>query len=556
VAREEEVSGALVVEGNEHLEAGRLAAARDSFQLAVEFDAEMPHAWFGLANVAWASGERGEAVAALRKGLSTAWLSWVHRMAALHVMAWLAVIAMQFAVWPVSLILLLRHLPLVHHGLSERWRKRLPPTTNAVAAGILPWMILIVPWGLLWAPAAWFGLSGPFLSRRERWAAGAVVLLALLSAASMGPLSEATRWTLDPRMVQVATAAQGAATMDRHRTLMDLVERDPKNAVLQFLLADQIRAQGRPAEALKAYDRAADLDPSLYQVANNRGTLLFGLGRYASAVPEFRKAIDAHPEVLTPHYNLYLTQQQRFDFTAAEQTLAAAREIDEAGITSLLANRAGHQARLDVLETRVEPGLAMAHARSALEGDVTTSLASTVKPSWPMILAMVSTLTALLLTRSRPFLPSACAGCGRVACRACSFDASSGPTCGSCLALALRKSSLPAANRARKKEEIAAYQRRRRRTSRILAMIFPGAGHLWAGRVFMGLPLMLVSSCAAYALLRHAELPVVAVSPDPSLSGAANLVAVVVLAFCFLTSFILPTVSHHALPARGASREG
>ena len=60
---------------------------------------------------------------------------------------------------------------------------------------------------------------------------------------------------------------------------------------------DALLSEGRHAEALAAYDRAAGADPGLADVHGCRGAALAGLGRHDEAAAAFELAVALDPDV-------------------------------------------------------------------------------------------------------------------------------------------------------------------------------------------------------------------------------------------------------------------
>ena len=62
-----------------------------------------------------------------------------------------------------------------------------------------------------------------------------------------------------------------------------------------FLVANELRVQGRDAEAIRAYAKAAELDPMQPRVRLELGTMLFKQRRFAEAAPHLQQALLAAP---------------------------------------------------------------------------------------------------------------------------------------------------------------------------------------------------------------------------------------------------------------------
>jgi tetratricopeptide (TPR) repeat protein len=113
------------------------------------------------------------------------------------------------------------------------------------------------------------------------------------------------------------------------REFRQLVEQDPDNGwARQHLAAAMLRqGGGSAAEALEAIGPALAARPNDPALLNERGTVLYALGRLDEAVADFRAALAAAPESGPAHNNLgavYLRRHQWAD--AARHLESAARQ--------------------------------------------------------------------------------------------------------------------------------------------------------------------------------------------------------------------------------------
>ena len=243
VRRAQEVAGAFVLEGYEELALQHFTEARESFHLALEFDPDMPRAHLGLAATEWTSG--GGMLITGRSYLDAgraAARNWRYQAIGVQMATWIgqAFFALQDTRTPVAcaaiyLLLFLKTFPLVHHGLAEMFARRLPSTTARTLAALVPLLPLALPWGVAWTPLLWLALASPHFSRRERVVASAGLLLIAACGILLLPAARFTALSTDPRLIHVAGAARGAIGPERERTLAELLEKSPDDAVMQFL---------------------------------------------------------------------------------------------------------------------------------------------------------------------------------------------------------------------------------------------------------------------------------------------------------------------------------
>lgn len=552
ISSSQDLAGAFVLEGYENLELQQHGAAREAFKLAVEFDSEMPKAWLGLARTEWSSGGGVlKALHAVQNAAKSAARSWIYVSMGLIAGYWTITLGLVIAAAFLLTTLFMRNFALIHHEVSESLRRRLPPMTARTAALFLPFLPLALPYGAAWTPLFWLALMVPMLTRRER-VVSLILVLGAGAAAMMAPWAAAnTAISTDSRLIQVASAARGGVGPDRHRLLGELVALNPDDAVLHILHGDQARAQGDAAQAAAAYRTAMELDPGSSHAYNNAGALYFSLGRYATAISHFRQALEADPGNMEAYYNLYLAQERRFDFSAAEKTLMEGRSRDLEAMTALLSRRDTDDERLEVVEARFPVAVALDHAREAMQlAPRTTSFSNGISSSAS---ALILPLLALGLgawrlgSRNRPMQ---CHSCGVIACRQCTLHLEDAGRCSTCITLSGKVTALPRTLRERKRHEVAGYRNRLTRRSRLLAFILPGGGQLWSGRPIIGAALLTVASCGLAALLLRGMLPSPAYRPVAQSPAPLMAAGVTLLLLSWLAGWLL------SMAPRFAARQG
>jgi len=113
-----------------------------------------------------------------------------------------------------------------------------------------------------------------------------------------------------------------------HRSLnatLDLIAaRHPAQAAEWQLLGLALQRAGRPAEALTAFTRASDADPTLSQAHFGRGLLIRDAGRMTEARTALQRAVTLDPTAAGAWFALGLTHQDLQDETAAATAFQAA----------------------------------------------------------------------------------------------------------------------------------------------------------------------------------------------------------------------------------------
>ncbi|MFO7892295.1 MAG: tetratricopeptide repeat protein [Longimicrobiales bacterium] len=181
--------------------------------------------------------------------------------------------------------------------VAASWRRCRVVALGVVFFGVavLPVSNLVVPIGVLLAERTLylpsvglaFAVAGGWVwvsSERPRLRPVAAAVLALVVI-----LAGARTWIRVP-------------TWRSTETVMATLAADhPESFRVQWLLAGQLQARGRAAEALERYEQAVGLLPGHYQLEVQYATALLGAGRLDEAIGRLRTAVDAVPELPEAH---------------------------------------------------------------------------------------------------------------------------------------------------------------------------------------------------------------------------------------------------------------
>lgn len=157
-----------------------------------------------------------------------------------------------------------------------------------------------------------------------------------------------------------------ARAEDAYRQLLEL---DPGNAELWYLLGAVCQPQAKPTEALAAYQRAVTLKPQFAQAHNSLGIGLAQQGRSREAGECFAQAVRAQPDFAHAHNNLGNAhkEQGRRDEALASYQQAVRLKPDFAEAYNNLGNLERELGQLDNAVAncrqalRLKPDLADAH---------------------------------------------------------------------------------------------------------------------------------------------------------------------------------------------------
>jgi tetratricopeptide (TPR) repeat protein len=109
--------------------------------------------------------------------------------------------------------------------------------------------------------------------------------------------------------------------IERHQ---ECLQAHPQYADVRYRYGVLLRAEGRGAEAMEQFAKAAEINPSYVQAVIRLGVTQQELGMVDEAVATFKRALEIQPKYVDLHYRLGLLYTDRREFDQAVQHMEAA----------------------------------------------------------------------------------------------------------------------------------------------------------------------------------------------------------------------------------------
>jgi tetratricopeptide (TPR) repeat protein len=511
----EVIGVAFVAEGQDEFKKGAPDRAAQDFRSAISVDPHLPDAYFGLAQAEAKGGlfgflgAVGDTVSAFTARLDTS--RGEYDLASLLVPVILLAALLTASV--VAVALLLRDGPLLLHDLEESLALFRGRAFALSVFGVLLLLPTLSFQGYAWLPFWWLALLFVYLSRTER----TVTVLILLALAAVAPLTNVLTDLLVADQNPVFRASMLAVEAGPDPRAIDELERATAKTLddrdLEYLLAIEYKKAGQ-------YDAAADLYRQMIErnkddgiALNNLGNIEFARGAFQAAVARYKQGIDngAPPEVLaTFNYNLWLAYLQRFERQPALEARLQAERLASSLVRTYdgLWNYENSNAVVDLGLSREQvwakfEGLASGTGRKNLAGR-NVSLLDNLDLSrgafnrfvaFPLVFVVV--VLVVSQWRGRKMFTMRCLKCGTPFCKRCHLGAASAGLCTQCHHLFVVRDGVSGPARNQKLLEVQKEDERRERIFRVLSLVSPGAGHVYAQKTLSGVAF----SFAWYAII-------------------------------------------------------
>jgi Tfp pilus assembly protein PilF len=516
---------ARVADGMDALAANEADKATALFADAAVLDPHLAGPRFGLALAAMKKGPLGilTAIKETIAGTSARLTSGRGRLYLRSLLGGAGLLALFVTVVVFAVTMLLRHATLLRHDFEEA----LGSGKRAIALGLAVTLLLLPAitfqgWG--WLPLWWLAVLFIYMSTVEK----AATVAAVLATLAVGPVVN----QLDARLVSQQNAlfrasmlaVEGEPDSRAIWQLEDAVRAHPDDRDLQYLLAIQYRKAGRYGDAGNIYKDVLRASPTDSVSLNNLANLEFAAGEYPAAIARYKQGIDSAPPsdiAATFYYNLSLAHLQRFEYQPAQEARSQADRLSSGLIASYDNLWKYDKGDYAVVDLNLAPRQVWAKFAGLREGVGLKNVAANpqIDPpgdgkntflnrfsAFPVV--FVLTFVGLGRWRGAKAFTMRCLKCGTPFCRLCHLGAVTGGLCTQCHHLFVVRDGVSGPARNQKLLEVQKEDSRRERLFRILSLVIPGAGHIYANKPLIGLPLVFLwAAILSLALLTHRLLP-------------------------------------------------
>jgi tetratricopeptide (TPR) repeat protein len=567
---------AHVAQGLDRLKKGDREAAGTEFAEAAALDPYLPDAFFGMSLVELEKIPLGMLPAV--KDIATAVTAPLKSARGRQHAFALGIAALLLTLFAtttiVALSFLLRHGTLLLHDLEESFGGgRVPalPIIIFVAVLLLPALTLQ---GYGWLPLWWLTLLFVYMSHLEKGVAAVLMLLGLAVGPLVTALQDASLAQQNPlfraSLASLESGPDSRALLD----LEDAVRKYADDRDLVYLLALQYKKAGRYEDAAALYRDILRTEPDDSLALNNLANIEFANGEFPAAIARYKQGIESNPSSqvgATFYYNLSLAHLQRFEYQPAQEARGHADRAASGLVRDydrLWKYDKGDYAVVDLGLDEDQVAAKFAGIRSGVEkknlagkppaqAGVERWLPAMRNRFAAFVVLFLAVVLLITRFRGKRMFTMHCVKCGTPFCRHCHLGAAVEGLCTQCHHLFMVRDGVSGPARNQKLMEVQKEDERRGRIFRILSLLSPGAGHVYAQRVLIGLLLVFVwYGVICLTLLGGRVLPYTEVSGTVAKPWDLVVAALALLVTYVLANRISPGFDYVPLARRASAPAG
>jgi tetratricopeptide (TPR) repeat protein len=563
---------AHVAQGLDHLRKGDRERAEGEFEEAAALDPYLPDAYFGMSLVELQKIPLG--ILPAMKDIVTGVAAPLHSARGRRHALTLGIAALLLTLFAtttvVALAFLLRHGTLLLHDLEESFGGGRVPAVPVIIFAALLLLPALTFQGYGWLPFWWLTLLFVYMSGLEKAVAAVLMLLGLGVGPLVTALQEASMAQQNPLFRASLSSLEGGPDSRALLDLEDAVRKYADDRDLVYLLALQYKKAGRYDDAAGLYRDILRTEPDDGIALNNLANIEFANGEFPAAIARYKQGIESNPPpevAATYYYNLSLAHLQRFEYQPAQEARSHADRAASGLVRDydrLWKYDKGDYAVVDLGldENRVAAKFAGVESGVGRKNLAGKPLAKGGLEQWlPAMRNRFAAFVGLFLVltlviariRGKKMFTMRCVKCGTPFCRHCHLGAAVEGLCTQCHHLFMVRDGVSGPARNQKLLEVQKEDERRGRIFRILSLLSPGAGHVYAQRVLVGFLLVFVwYGVISLTLLGGRVLPFTEVSAAVAKPWDLTVAALALLVTYVAANRIRPGFEY-VMPARRAS---
>ncbi len=445
--------------------------AKDILKKALEYSPDLPAVYFEMAKVSFAFNPEDifESVDYVIKGIGAYernfW--WLFTM----IMSLLSsiVISLIFSIFVITLVRLPQDIFLISHDLSENKTKL-----------ILFFIFIFAIFGPFYFLAALLILLSFYVKKKDKLLVYFYLIFLLISPLIYELILLSVNASISPEIKAVIEVNE-----EKENNYGISILEGKNEPVELFSYALALKREKRFDEAIDVYNRLLFMKKDA-RIYNNLANCYVGLGDFEKAKELYKKALDIKPLVST-YYNLSQVYRETFDFDNGEKYFISAQQLDIGSVLYFRKIFSRNPNRF-VMDEKLSQSEIWRYVLKK-SGNYLEDL-SLIPTILLMFVSAIMILIFFLIDRRLKNRAYRCNRCGAIMCNKCEKHILWGHMCLQCYRSLIKLEELDAKERIARILAVYEYRTKKRERIKLLSLLLPGSGQIYAGYLLYGLIFM------------------------------------------------------------------
>ncbi|OGW46816.1 MAG: hypothetical protein A2Y66_04005 [Nitrospirae bacterium RBG_13_41_22] len=443
--------------------------AKSILREAVRYSPDLPAAYFELSKASFTFSPEGifNAVDYMLKGIAAYKRNFWWLFTLLGSLFASTILSLISSAIIIILIRLPKDLPLLSHDITEDRNKAL---------------LLLILVSAIIGPLFLIGsiliLTGLYM---KKWGKVFVYFYLLFLLALPWIFNTASMFFNASVSAKLKAIVQVNESKDNKYALSVLKGRDDPVELFSYALA--LKREGRYAEAIDIYNKLAAQRPTA-PLYNNLANCYVAINDIEKAKELYRKSTELQP-IPSALYNLSQVSRKTLDFDKGDEYFLYAQRLDQDAV-SRFRSIFGRNPNRFVIDESLPISALLEYSQEKTADASIMNLLRVPQAVMPLI-ALFMMMLFYILNKRLKNRAYRCKKCGTILCSGCEKHIRWGRMCLQCYRSLVKLDELDAKKRIKRVLSVYDYQKRRRDIIKVISLLIPGAGQIYAENVLSGL---------------------------------------------------------------------
>jgi len=494
-------SSFLLRTSEKYLAQGEIEKAKEYAEYAQLLSPSYPPVYTHLGKIYWTQNRFlfFSIPAGWLKSFSVVFVNYIFSVILLSNILLFFLLSLLLTIATFSIISVYKYFKLLIHDLHHLLSLKLP-SIHLVLWGVLIFFLpFFFHWSIFLVFFFWLMLLFIYHSNKEQFIIIFFAFFLLTSPFLIQLISQCVMTLNSGVFYQLYQVNEECWDEETKQRLDEWIIDNPSDADALFSLALIKKREGNYQEATRYYNRVLDVNPEYHKAICNLGNVLLAKKEVDLAIKEYTRCLEICPTSVKGYYNISRAYLLNYMFPESKNSFNKAKELDSESVDYFSRIYAQSINRMVIDETIP---LSTFWRKTFNNTEEKTQFGVYLWDQyfrgvpfayWYSVLFVFLLFVCLLFVNHHESgFSVGCKYCGSVVCRKCRRSIYEDMLCSKCAAIFKSKEDHSISIREKEKKviQIEKFNKRYITIGRLLSILLPGAGHLWAGYALRGAGLL------------------------------------------------------------------